>query len=317
MELTKKQILEYKKEQLNEGVVGAAILAFIARYVEPLLMAAGFVPVIGEIADIGLIIYYLIKGEKLYAALMLIALVPVIGDITVKPLIKALQAFGKGIYRSGDDLARVIASNPKLGAELQKALKYVNHPGVQTTIKKLGGVKSSWASGLKEGLAGLSKSVTSSVTKIKPIGALKSAFTSPTSFRSGLKGFYQGERLTRYAARKGINPGELVKDWWFRYWSRQDRRNSFRKFIIANNLLSTFGLPSLSALEDKMTNDKKFREEKVADNPQMSSYIAQNPVPVQGQPQGREGGGLLDGGGGLVGGVLTLAGLKLLARLYT
>lgn len=305
MELTKKQILEYKKEQLNEG------------WGEALLMAAGFIPVIGEIADIALICYYLYKGEKLYAALMLIALVPVIGDITVKPLIGALKAFGKGIFRSGDDLARVMASNPKLAAELQKALKYTNHPGVQTTIKKLGGVKSSWASGLTEGLAGLGKSVSSSVTKVKPIGALKSAFTSPTSFRSGLKGFYQGERLTRYAAKYGKMPGAFVKDWWIPFWSRQDRRNSFRKFIMANNLLSTFGLPSLSVLEDKMTNDDKFREQ-VANDPAMSSYIAQNySAESQGQPQGQEGGGLMGGAASMAGGALTLGGLKLLAKAFT
>lgn len=302
MELTKREILEQRKQQLNEG------------WGETLLMAAGFIPVIGEIADIALIIYYLYKGEKLYAALMLIALVPVIGDITVKPLIKMLQSFGKGIFRSADDLAKVVAKNPKIAAELQKSLKAVNHPGVQSTITKLGGIRSSWGAGLKEGLAGLSKVATESITKVKPIGALKSALTSPTSFRSGLKGFYQGERLARYVAKKGVMPGKFVKDWWIPFMARADRRNSFRKFIMANNLLATFGLPSLEAFEDKMTNDDSFRE-KVANDPNMSSYIAQN---YSSESQGQEqDSGVLGGVGGAVGGAMSLGALKMLAKAFT
>ena len=57
--VTKKQFaLITERQQLNES-----LLSF-----ENILMAIGFVPVIGEIADVALICYYLYKGEKLYAA---------------------------------------------------------------------------------------------------------------------------------------------------------------------------------------------------------------------------------------------------------
>jgi len=270
MELTKKQILENRKHQLNESLLSW----------ENVLMAAGFVPVIGEIADVALIIYYLVKGEKLYAALMLIALVPVVGDFTVKPLIKILQGMGKGVLRNTDDLARVLAKNPKIAAEFQKAMKGLNHPGVTKTLDNLSSINTSAA--------------------------------TATTFRSGLKGFYQGERLAKYVAKRGVMPSKFVKDWWIPFAARQDRRNSFRKFIMANNLLAAFGVPTLSSFEDKMANDEKFRD-KVANDPTMSSYIAQNSSEANFQrPEETSGAGFDP-----MGGLMSIAGLKMLARLYT
>lgn len=297
MELTKKQILESKKQQLNE-----ALLSW-----ENVLMAAGFVPVIGEIADVALIIYYLVKGEKLYAALMLIALVPVVGDFTVKPLIKILQGMGKGVLRSTDDLAKALASNPKVAAEFQKAMKGLNHPGVTKTLDNLSSINTSWGAKLKGALGDLGNLA----TKVKPVAALKSAATA-TTFRSGLKGFYQGERLAKYVAKRGVMPSKFVKDWWIPIAARQDRRNSFRKFIMANNLLAKFGVPTLSSFENKMENDENFRD-KIANDPTMSSYIAQNSSEANFQTPEQTSGGGFDPMGGL----MSIAGLKMLARLYT
>lgn len=297
MELTKQQIIESKKQQLNEALLS----------VENVLMAAGFIPVIGEIADVALIIYYLIKGEKLYAALMLIALVPVIGDVTVKPLIKILQGMGKGVLRSTDDLAKALASNPKVAAEFQKAMKGLNHPGVTKTIDNIASINTSWASKLKGAISSLGELA----TKIKPVAALKSAATA-TTFRSGLKGFYQGERLAKYVAKRGVMPSKFVKDWWIPIAARQDRRNSFRKFIMANNLLAKFGVPTLSSFENKMENDENFRD-KIANDPTMSSYIAQNSSEANFQTPEQTSGGGFDPMGGL----MSIAGLKMLARLYT
>lgn len=297
MKLTKQQILENRKQQLNEALLS----------VENVLMAAGFIPVIGEVADIALIIYYLIKGEKLYAALMLIALVPVVGDITVKPLIKILQGMGKGVLRSTDDLAKALASNPKVAKEFQKAMNGLNHPGVGKTINSIGSINSSWAAKLKGALGDLGNLA----TKVKPVAALKSAATA-TTFRSGLKGFYQGERLAKYVAKRGVMPSKFVKDWWIPFVARQDRRNSFRRFIMANNLLAAFGVPSLSSFEEKMTNDEKFRE-KVANDPTMSSFIAQNSSESNFQNKETTGVNPL----GAVGGAMSLRALKIFANMYT
>jgi hypothetical protein len=81
---------------------------------------------------------------------------------------------------------------------------------------------------------------------------------------------------------------------------------------MANNLLATFGIPSLSSFEDKMANDEKFRD-KVANDPTMSSYIAQNSSEANFQSPEETSGGGMDP----LGGLMSIAGLKMLARLYT
>ena len=40
-------------------------------------------------------------------------------------------------------------------------------------------------------------------------------------------------------------------------------------------MLELFGLPNVGSFEDKLQNDKYFRD-KVANNPQMSEFISQN-----------------------------------------
>ena len=110
--VTKKQLaLITERQQLNES-----LLSF-----ENILMAIGFVPVIGEIADIALICYYLYKGEKLYAALMLIALIPTVGDIFIKPIIKLFRDYvykvsehDKRLYHEEDIMTLMFRNHPEL-----------------------------------------------------------------------------------------------------------------------------------------------------------------------------------------------------------
>ena len=96
-----------EKETLNES-----LLSF-----ENILMAAGFIPVIGEVADIALICYYLYKGEKLYAALMLIALIPTVGDFIAKPIIRLFKGSKEGaaaMKAGGKALTDYMAKNPQM-----------------------------------------------------------------------------------------------------------------------------------------------------------------------------------------------------------
>ena len=83
MELTKKQILE-NRQLLNEDAW------------ENALMVAGFIPVIGEIADWILIMKYVREKQYLYAGLMLIALIPTVGDFIAKPFIKSFERIDTG-----------------------------------------------------------------------------------------------------------------------------------------------------------------------------------------------------------------------------
>jgi len=117
--ITKKQLdLITESQQLNES-----LLSF-----ENILMLAGFIPVIGEVADIALICYYLYKGEKLYAAIMLIALIPTVGDFIAKPIIKLFKGSREGavaLKEGGVKLTEYLAKNPEAAAKFTSLSKYV------------------------------------------------------------------------------------------------------------------------------------------------------------------------------------------------
>lgn len=293
MEITKKQLLENKKLINEDGI-------------ETALMIAGFVPVIGEIADLILIIRYIMKKEYLYAALMLIALIPTVGDILVKPIIKVLQGTREGVaaMKGGVELTTYLAKNPEMAKKFASLSKYVKSPEVVKTVEGIGKINTSWAAGIKKGLNEISG------------GAMLSGLKAGTkevaaggAFKTGLKDYFQGQRLSKYFAKKGVLPETGIQKWWLNVGARQDRRNAFRKFISANNLLSYFGIPTLTDFEEKMSNDPKFRNE-VANNPQISDYIAQNYQPSDNQTQPSSGGGMMKG-------IATLGMLKMLAKLYT
>ena len=98
------------EKQSNKTPLNESLLSW-----ENVLMAAGFVPVIGELADIALIMYYLYKGEKLYAALMLIALIPTVGDFIVKPIIRLFKGSREGmvaVKAGGKTLTEYLAKHP-------------------------------------------------------------------------------------------------------------------------------------------------------------------------------------------------------------
>lgn len=267
LNLIKGRIITDKK--VNDGQpINESLFSF-----ENILMLAGFVPVIGELADIALICYYLYKGEKLYAALMLIALIPTVGDFIAKPIIKLFKGSSGGVKamkEGGVTLAEYLAKNPKIASKFSKLGKYVDTPVVEKTIEGIGKVNKGWASSLKSGLKEISGGST--------ISGLKSGAKEVMAggkFKTGLKDYFQGERLSKYFAKKGVLPETGIKRWWLNVGARQDRRNSFRKFITANNLLAYFGIPSLSTFERKMSEDAEFRK-KIADDPRTSDYIAKN-----------------------------------------
>jgi hypothetical protein len=263
--ITKKQLdLITESQQLNES-----LLSF-----ENILMLAGFIPVIGEVADIALICYYLYKGEKLYAAIMLIALIPTVGDFIAKPIIKLFKGSREGavaLKEGGVKLTEYLAKNPEAAAKFTSLSKYVKSPVVEKTVEGISSVSSGLGSSLKSGLSELSGVGGA-------LGGLKSGAQEVIKggkFGRGLKDYFQGERLTGYFAKHGVLPEKGIQKWWLNVQARGDRRNAFRKFISTNNLLAYFGIPSLTTFERKLSDDAEFRK-KVANDPKMSDYIAQN-----------------------------------------
>jgi hypothetical protein len=253
-----------EREQLNESLFS----------IENALMIAGFVPVIGEVADIALICYYLYKGEKLYAALMLIALIPTVGDFIAKPIIrffKGSKAGSKALAKGGVELTEYLAKHPEAAAKFTSLGKYVKSPAVEKTVESISKIS-----------PGLGSKLTSGLGEITGVGGALGGLTlgarevmAGGKFSRGLKDYFQGERLTKYFAKHGVLPEKGIQKWWLNVQSRGDRKDAFRKFIMTNNLLAAFGIPSLTTFERKLSDDAEFRK-KVADDPKMSDYIAQN-----------------------------------------
>jgi hypothetical protein len=262
--ITKKQLnLIKEQEVLNES-----LLSF-----ENVLMAAGFIPVIGELADIALICYYLYKGQKLYAALMLIALIPTVGDFIVKPIIKLFQGSKQGavaLKTGGVKLTEYLAKNPEAATKFAKLGKYVKTPAVEKTVQGITKVNANLGSKLKSGLSQISGGSVIAGTK-----AAAKEVAVGGKFGKGLKDYFQGERMTNYFIKHGVVPEKGIKRWWMNIQAGGDRRAAFRKFISTNNLLAYFGIPSLTTFERKMSEDAEFRK-KIADDPKTSDYIAQN-----------------------------------------
>ena len=110
-------------------------------------------------------------------------------------------------------------------------------------------------------------------------GEVSSAVASGQRVSRGIKNFFQGEKLTAYVAKHGMEPKTWISRWWnITLPARGARRNMFRNFIAANHLLDFFHLPSLDAFEHKMDTDPEFAKQ-VADNPKVSEYIGQTTTP--------------------------------------
>jgi hypothetical protein len=236
-------------------------------------MAAGFIPVIGSIADVALICYYLYKGEKLYAAIMLIGLIPGVGQWVAAPIIRLFKGSREGVIamkQGGQALTKYLAKNPDAATKFAKLGKYVKSPAVEKTVEGITKINSKLGTKLKSGLGEISGG-----SAILGLKAGTQEVMAGGKFGRGLKDYFQGERLSKYFAKHGVLPENGVKRWWLNVQAGADRRAAFRKFISANNLLAYFGIPSLTTFERMMSDDPEFRK-KIADDPKTSDYIAQN-----------------------------------------
>ena len=306
MEFTKKQILE-NKELLKEDAL------------ENILMVAGFVPVIGEVADIILIIRYIMKKEYLFAGLMLIALIPTVGDFIAKPFIRFLRASGvagKVALKGSDEMVEFLAKNPKMQAQYAKMGQYFTNPAISKTIsqvEKVPGMGSKWANGMRQSIA----EHTSVLGKLKPVQMTKAIgkeVAAGGKLSTGYKTFFRDQALAKYVAKKGMEPKTWLGNWWnVVRRGRKDRRDMVKYFVIANGVLDTFGLPNFAAFEEKMSNDAEFRE-KMANDPKFSKMVSGSVDSEElAQIEGKE----TNDGGGMMQGAMSLGLLKMLAKMYT
>ena len=304
MEITKKEILE-NKQLLKED------------WIETALMAAGFIPVIGEVFDVILIIRYIIKKEYLFAGLMLIALIPTVGDFIVKPFLGLLRGI-KGeriILSSADDIVRLAKSNPKLAKEYLKIQQHLGNPKIGQLIKQvesIPGMGPKWAKGMSEAI----NQNKIAVNEIKGISkTIGSEISAGGKFSTGLKTFFQEKALAKYIAKNGQKPSTWLSNWWnVIRRGRKDRINLVKKFIVANGILDIFALPSFESFQEKFEKDANFREQ-LANDPRFSQVVNQSGLSQEevDSLSGKETSVVSDAGSA----VMSLAWIKTLAKLYT
>ena len=305
MEFKKKDLIE-NTQPLNEDAI------------ENVLMIAGFVPVIGEIADLILIIRYIKKREYLYAAIMLIALIPTVGDFIAKPFIRVLKgsgSAGKVAMSSGEKMAEYLMKNPKIKEQYLKLAKHFDDPKVISTINGVSKVNSSWGAGIGKSIQE-AKSVVGKLKPARMAARVGKEVAAGGKISRGLKSFFQEERLAQYVAKKGMKPSNWVSNWWnVIRKGRQDRRNMFRSVILSSKMLDNLGLPNLSMSElDSKMGDPKFRE-MISNDPTVSNYIDNNTS--QDELSQIEGSSNKSEPSSLLGGMASLGVLKMLAKMYT
>jgi hypothetical protein len=296
---TKEELLE-SKQVINEN------------WIENTLMIAGFVPVIGEVADLALIIYYCYKKEWLYAGLMLFALIPTVGDFIAKPLIKVFKSpLAKNALKGTDEMVSFLRKNPKVAEQYSKITKYTDSKSINKLITQVGEVSPTFAKQMQISI-NQHKSVLTKLLE-RPKG-IASAIVDTGKIGGGLTKFFREEKLAQYILKKGHAPKNWLTNWYnVTYLGSRAKRQYIRNFIVANNLLSILGIANLTDFERRMSDPKEL--ERFANNPEFSKMVNSTTsesdlAKIEDRDKTEE------DDGGMFGGAMGMGMLKLLAQKY-
>ncbi len=297
--LTKQQLIVEKK-----------LLA--ENWIENTLMVAGFVPVIGEVADLALIIYYCYKKEWLYAGLMLFALIPTIGDFIAKPIIRVFKSpLAKNALKSTDEMVTFLRKNPKVAEQYSKLSKYTDNKSINKLISQINDVSPTFARQIQTSI-NQHKSVFAKLLE-RPKGIAR-AVVDTGKIGGGLTKFFREEKLAQYILKKGHAPKTWLSNWYnITYLGSREKRQYIRNFIVANNLLSALGIPNLTDFERRMSDPNEL--ERFANNEKFSEMVnstkSQNDLAkIENMERGEE------SGDNQYGGQLGMAFLKMMAQKY-
>lgn len=295
---TKEELLE-SKQVINEN------------WIENTLMIAGFVPVIGEVADLSLIIYYCYKREWLYAGLMLFALIPTVGDFIAKPLIKIFKSpLAKNALKGTDEMVSFLRKNPKVAEQYSKLGKYADGKLVNKLISQVDEVSPTFAKQIQISLTQHKSVLTKLLERPKGIA---SAVVGTGKIGGGLTKFFREEKLAQYILKKGHAPKTWLSNWYnITYLGSRAKRQYIRNFIVANNLLAILGIPNLTDFERRMSDPDEL--ERLSNNPEFSKMV--NSTTSESDLSKIEGRDKEEDDGGMFGGTMGMGMLKLLAQRY-
>jgi hypothetical protein len=296
----KSEMFEIQPQDINEG------------FWENALLVAGFIPVIGEVADTILIIKYWREGRKIEAGLMLLALIPTVGDIIVKPFLRMGKA--AGAFKTASTFTKFIAENPQARAAYAKIGKQMDNPAINKLVAQVGKKTPQGAEALSGAIAyqkGLFGKISSTVTNT----TAKVGSTLERGVGKTMKQTFQDRALQKYLIKTGgVAPSNFLSRWWnVVYKGRLDRKNAVRKLIFGSNLLGTLGFPNIESLERAMADPQQADE--LMKNPQFAQFYNQATTPEEQQAMSQPEPEKESGIGNLLGGAGSFVGLNVLKSL--
>jgi hypothetical protein len=243
-------------------------------FFENALMIAGFVPVIGEVADTILIIKFLKEKRYIEAGLMLFALIPTVGDFLIKPLLK--MGKGVGAFKSASTFTKFLSENPVARANYAKASKYFSNPKVDKLIgdvTKVSGKYGTEMNAARNLHVGLSSKIGSVVTKTGEV--------LNTGIGKTMKQSFQRDALQKYMIKTGgKTPTNWLSNWWnVVYKGKMARRNVVKRLLLGSSFLGALGIFNIEDLERKMSNPKDA--EALMQNPQFAQFVQQTTTPEE------------------------------------
>jgi hypothetical protein len=249
---TKSESFEPTNQEVSEG------------WGETALQLIGFVPVIGEIADIILIIKYYREDRKIEAGLMLFALIPTFGDFIVKPFLRLGKA--AGAFKTSATFLKYLSDNPAAKVAYSKIGKQLDNPQIAKLVGQVSKVSPGNgailknAQNLQKGLMGKVQSITTTASKTLERGVGKT-----------VKQNFQNQALQKFLVNTGGKaPSNFISRWWnVVYGGRMMRKNVVRRLILGSNLLGTFGFPNIESFEKFMRNP--------GDNPELAEKLLKDP----------------------------------------
>lgn len=235
---------------------------------ENLLLMAGFIPVIGDVADIILIIKFLKEKRYIEAGLMLFALIPVVGQALVNPIIKAGRGV-KGAFASSEMFAKFLSKSPKLESNFVKLGKYMKDTKVGQLVNQIAKKSPKAAQEMK----------VAQNMHLNVLGKVESKVaTKPLGAARMVKNHFQDQALAKYIAKHGVAPQTWLSNWYnVVFKGRQMRRDLANKIIMGSNLLNLLGLPSMRSLEQKMEDPEQMAE--LMQHPEMQNLVQQTTSP--------------------------------------
>lgn len=296
----KSEMFEIEPQDINEG------------FWENALLVAGFIPVIGEVADTILIIKYWREGRKIEAGLMLLALIPTVGDIIVKPFLRLGKA--AGAFKTATTFTKFIAENPQARAAYAKIGKQMDNPAIKKLVAQVGKKTPQGAEALTGAIA-YQKSLFSKVGSTVSDASAKVGSTLERGLGKTMKQTFQDKALQKYLIKTGgVAPSNFLSRWWnVVYKGRLDRKNAVRKLIFGSNLLGALGFPNIESLERAMADPKQADE--LMKNPQFAQFYNQATTPEEQQSMAQPEPEKESGIGNLLGGAGSFVGLNVLKSL--